>query len=464
MNDAALHYRMDRDIRIRGIPLAVLVGGTGIFAALAAAASLYPLFYIGVALLFVPFLFVNKQVTLYIYVLSFAYAVPFFEYYDSVFVRLDDVLFIVIALFWFMDKTLSEKRAASGTFLASPLLIWLGINALTAALLFPRASSIQLFKAAYLLLRLIQYTAIYFIIADFIKTERMRVVILRLLFISTVFICIYAFAQYIVFERWRVSGPLSGNHAHIGSYLLFMFFIFAAYIGFTRNIIERALVVVFLPVMVYILFLSASRAAILSLFPGVIIALLISKKPTLWVLALALTGAGIYYGGYFLENLKTYGLGTAQFQGLNPDLSTFGRVLIWFGIYQFFLHNPFALLTGVGLGNIGRSVLPYTPYKMSVTGGHNNYLHNLAETGIIGLAVFLYIMYALLKTSLRRAYDTARRDRALYYGYFCGLAALLFASLTQETFSVQPSMFNFLGFFFLVTAVIFAEPAAEEHD
>ena len=155
-------------------------------------------------------------------------------------------------------------------------------------------------------------------------------------------------------------------------------------------------------------------------------------------------------------------MGGAKFADPDADLSLFGRVLIWTGIIDYLQQNFNALITGAGLGGFSRAIYGYVPMMITATGAHNNYLHLIVESGIAGFAAFLYIIFVLLKRSLTFAYNKMRKDRALFYGYFCGLCALLLTGLTQETFSVQAAQYNFLGFFILATSVIFANPAGND--
>jgi len=459
MNSPLIHYEAaDSAGKLHKLTLFVLISGV-LYCTLTGIAGYFnPLFYVAYFLLFLPFLIINRTLLLYVFVLSFAYALPLAVLRNNVYVRIDDLLFVVIVMIWFFNKALNAQQVNSKRFLAKPLLIWAGITFFSILVMLPDASTLALNRSAYFFLRFVQYILVYFIVADSIKELNTRDNLMTILWLSTLFICIYGLVQYYIIDLLKATGPLSPNHAHIGIYLLFLFFIFAGYIRSCRKFIGKFLFAIILPLMVYVLFLSASRAAILGLFFGVFAALIFSKKPLLLLLAFVFIVIGIYIGSGFLADLKNTGLSSAQFQNMEEDLSTLGRLLIWAGIYKFFVANPFALVFGVGLGGFERAVLPYVPYMKSANGAHNNYLHILTEAGIVGLIIFLYIMFRLLRKSLHNFYNQERHDRALNYGYFCGLCALLFTCLTQETFSVQPALFNFLGYFFLITAIIFVSP------
>jgi hypothetical protein len=73
------------------------------------------------------------------------------------------------------------------------------------------------------------------------------------------------------------------------------------------------------------------------------------------------------------------------------------------------------------------------------------YLHIVSELGAAGLALYL-VLFASILGALRRL-DVAGRP------LLWGTVALLFASLTQETFYPVPSQGYFLGFYLCAVAI-----------
>ncbi|MFC1730808.1 O-antigen ligase family protein [candidate division KSB1 bacterium] len=449
-NPAAIEF--ESTSHIQGYTLVTFIAGVLFFSVSAAASLYHPVFFALFALPFLPFLLVSKRITLYIFILSFAYAAPLFEYRGEL--RFDDIIFAIIAITWLMDKALNPVKIDREKKISGLLLIWLCINVLSIVLLLPRAGMAQLLRSTYFFIKMTQYISVYFIVTDLVRDETTRINALRLVWLSTVFICIYGLIEYFIIGETVVTSTLSPNHAHIGVYLLLNIFLFAGYIKYAGNPAEKLLVFCSLPFMVYILFLSTSRASIVALFFGIFVAIMFSRNRLLKIAAAAGIIAGLYMGMDFLTNLENYGLGYASFSSTERDISLLGRLFIWTGIFEYFRANPHMLIQGTGLGALGTFVFPYVPLMRIVSGAHNNFLHFLTETGIGGLLLFLSVMFVLLKRSLAKAREAFRKDRSLYYGYFCALSALLLTCLTQETFSVQPALYNFLGFFFMVTALV----------
>ncbi len=441
----------------RGILLFAILGAIFLPIILILGYNIDPLYYLSIGILGLPLLYFNKNFALYFYVTSYVYTLPIYKFTAPI--RIDDFIFVVIASIWFLDKMLNPKIEKSNKIIGRSLIIWLIINALSIIINFTNYGGLQLLQANYLFLRLIEYVLVYFIISDLIKTHEARIIIIRLIWFITIFISLFGLYQYHFEEMLRLTSTLSDNHAHIGTFLPLTFFLLLGYLFMSKNIFEKVLILSSLPLIIYVLILSASRAGILALIFGIIVYLLFSRKFIGYIFAALFLIVIINLGIEFFQNLEQFELGVARFQNLEQELSTLGRLYIWNGTFNMLTENPSLLITGVGLGAFLGGILdPYIPLLPGLaSGAHNNYLHHLTETGIAGFLTFMYIMYVLFKVSFKRSNEKIRNDKSLYYGYFCGLAALLISGLTQETISVQPSHHNFLGYFFLVTAVVFKE-------
>ena len=227
-----------------------------------------------------------------------------------------------------------------------------------------------------------------------------------------------------------------------------------------ENGIERVLLALTLPLLLYALFLSASRTGIVAVSFGSLVLILILSRKFALVILIAIAAVAIQYGGNLLVNLAKHELWAARFQDLGGDLSVLWRFYIWLGTFNLITAYPHILITGIGLGAFQNTITPFVSLlPRGANAAHNQYLHHLAETGIAGLGVFLYLIYTLLRTSFRRMREPYRKFSKLYLGYFCGLCAIIISGLTQDILSVmEAAMWNYLGYFFLVTAVVFAEP------
>ncbi|MFC1553413.1 O-antigen ligase family protein [candidate division KSB1 bacterium] len=452
-NPGVITYRSPRIFK--GIPLIFFLYGISIFVFCLLGLNIHYIFFLPALLMIFPFLYISKTVTLYIYAVSFSFTIPLFSYRMDL--RLDDILFFVMFTVWLMDKALNSKAETPEKIFKKPLLLWLGINAVSVILILPQFGWFFFIRSAVFMVRFAEYILIYFIVTDLIKTHSQKIILLRIILYSSFFVCIYGLYQYYFMGLVDITSTLSPNHAHIGVYISLSFFVLLGFFRITDSFIDKFLIFLTLPMMVYIVFLSSSRMGVISLLFGIFIFLLFSKKFLPAALAVALAVFMIFFGLDYLDSLMRVDESYAGIQNLERDLSTMGRLYIWYGTYEMVTNNPTVLITGVGLAGFKSALLPYTQLIDGASGAHNNFIHILVETGIAGLLIFLFLIYRILKQSLFLSRISNNSDRFLYFGYFCGLAAIVFSCFTQETFSVQESLHNILGYIFLVTAVVFAK-------
>ncbi|OIO01719.1 hypothetical protein AUJ67_04030 [Candidatus Desantisbacteria bacterium CG1_02_49_89] len=115
------------------------------------------------------------------------------------------------------------------------------------------------------------------------------------------------------------------------------------------------------------------------------------------------------------------------------------RVTLWYGSWRMFLKNPLAMVFGSGIGTFHQEFPrfrpPYHRFKtvfFDNTHAHSEYLEMLAETGIVGLALFIWIVAAFFfaKPGLEQL-DRFRKN------LYCGLVAAVFAVLFENLGSVN---------------------------
>jgi tetratricopeptide (TPR) repeat protein len=113
---------------------------------------------------------------------------------------------------------------------------------------------------------------------------------------------------------------------------------------------------------------------------------------------------------------------------LDPENATARvRLLIWRGALELIGRHP---LLGVGLGNFEfayaevRSVAEWTLSRRDIVDdAHNEYLHLTAETGLLGLAAFLWLLWRAARAARKALRSPEGREEAL--PLVAGLAGLL---------------------------------------
>jgi putative inorganic carbon (hco3(-)) transporter len=131
-----------------------------------------------------------------------------------------------------------------------------------------------------------------------------------------------------------------------------------------------------------------------------------------------------------------------------------GRIARWAGAYDMMRYEP---LFGKGMGHYGGAVAERNFGTIYVD---SYYFKTLAETGIVGLALFFWLMFTLIKEMLRswRAVKT-RGYQFVAIGIFTGLVAVIFHNGVENIFEV-PFM---NAYFWLLAGMILSFPFLENN-
>jgi O-antigen ligase len=135
-----------------------------------------------------------------------------------------------------------------------------------------------------------------------------------------------------------------------------------------------------------------------------------------------------------------------QFFWSAPDGVLSGRLSIWKTIADFLSRNPWSAVFGIGY-----KTMPYTSIVGPNLPADNTYLSLLVETGVVGLAAFLFLHAAILRASFRAARSV--RPRASFFGawmfcFWCGETVQMLSGDLITYWRVLP-----IYFWVLATAV-----------
>jgi O-antigen ligase len=188
------------------------------------------------------------------------------------------------------------------------------------------------------------------------------------------------------------------------------------------------------PILFAALVLSYSRASLLNL--GLALAVLLYMERArlrigrLLAIAVSCLAAGsLAAWQIFPEAAWNYWLRLAhsQFFFSQPHNVLSGRLATWQTIAAFLAAHPWHAILGIGY-----KTLPYSDFVGNSIVADNMYLSLLVETGVVGLAVFLLLNFAILRTAWR----AARRDdsRASFFGtwIFCFWIGQMFQMLSGD--------------------------------
>jgi O-antigen ligase len=166
------------------------------------------------------------------------------------------------------------------------------------------------------------------------------------------------------------------------------------------------------------------------------------------VLVVVLVCAALFFGG---ESWVARGIGMNN----QADASN-GRIHFWQTAWQIFLNNP---IFGAGLDAFGVAFTRYDTWNgmYYVNQAHNEYLHILAEAGILGFICLAAFIFLLFKKSLRiigQSEDRFRRGTAV--GALAGCLGILIHSLFDFPLRTSSNAFFFLTLAALATIATYS--------
>lgn len=274
----------------------------------------------------------------------------------------------------------------------------------------------------------------------------------------------------------RVRGPFLVSPI-MGTAMVYVFFnnlVLARMSGPLMRFTCRLAALMTLPV----LFWTQTRSVWLAMALAAILWLGFSRRGLVRSVGISLLLAVVIVGGTWnWRNLSSERREVGGMTSIEPIYVRLGLALITWDIFK---DHP---LTGVGFGHFRDHAVRYahnpsSPYYAfaSTAMEHNNFLSLLAECGLVGLVLFVWLLVAMLRASLRvyrrlptEAADPINRDLVLLYWIL--YANWLVDAMFRET-SVSPFVNSLL---FGMTAMIFAldyllsakpieQPFAVDHD
>ena len=219
----------------------------------------------------------------------------------------------------------------------------------------------------------------------------------------------------------------------------------------------------------------------------ILIVLILTKSRGAWVATII--GLGVYKWNsisYLFRSLRPQkaliltlilvvgvilAFGSALLYRLNPD-SASGRLFIWSVSWGMILDH---LWTGVGHGNFGLNWLEYqgqyfaktgdpTLHKLAVnlSSAHSQYIHILAETGVIGLGLFIGLILSIF-SSMRKGYSrVSQKRRQTLITLFAALVILFTHSLVDDVLNLLVIRLQFLIILSLFVSNLFQDEYSEQ--
>jgi O-antigen ligase len=416
---------------------------------------------IGVILAIVSF--INTELALYILIISMLLGPQFLiggaelipgRGRAGITLRFDDFILLVIGLSWFFKTAINKEL---GLFADTPLNRGIGFYfaiCLISTLIGYLMGRVKGLTGIFFVLKYFEYFIIYFMVVNQIKEkkqiERFLVTILVVCFI----VCLVAVYQ--IPSGGRVSAPFEGEGGEpntLGGYLVLMMSIAMGLLLNYGTKKQKSYLGILLFFIVIALAATLSRSSWISLGPMFLALIYFNKKKAVIIIPLAVI---LMISPFIIpENVKQRALytvaqptetGQIVIGNTRIDTSTSARLASW----KMVLTSDFIKQPIIGYGITGYGFLDA------------QYPRVLAETGLVGLFVFLYLLRTIY-INTRNAYrnTTDPLYKGLTVGYLAGFWAMITHGIGSNTFIIVRIM---EPFWFLTAMIIMIPVLSEAHE
>ena len=400
--------------------------------------------------------FVSTEIALYILIFSMLLSPEFIVGMTGtstgrgVTLRMDDFLLVVIGFSWLARMAINKEL---GLFLKTPLNKPIGFYltlCLVSTLLGSIFGRVDLKTGFFYILKYFEYVIIFFMVSNHLRHRKQLRNYVWAMLLTCAVVSVIGMVNVPAGER--VSAPFEGEVGEpntFGGYLVFMICICAGLYLATTSFRNQLLCAFLILLFSVPLFYTQSRSSYLAAIPAVLSFIWLSKKrywvlPVILLIGLLLPYIAPHPAKERVAYTFTQGRDrkdVVSIAGVKLDTSTSARLISWQEAIEDLKEHP---ILGYGV----------TGYKFVDA----QYVRVAAETGLVGLMVFLFLMATIFRESLRvqrEAKDPFNRGLAI--GFVAGFIGLLFHAIGANTFIIVRIMEPF----WFVAAMVMAIPSLE---
>src|SRR5690349_19286033 len=369
--------------------------------------------------------------------------------------RTEDFVLIVIGLSWLAKTAVNkELNLIARTPLNWPILTYVAIN-LGATMIGYMTGTVKSMSGYFYVLKYVEYFVIYYMAVNNLRDRDHAWRLVAAAFITAAIVSVIGLAQ--VPSGERVSAPFEGEIGEpntFGGYLLFMLAIVAGIAFETRELRRRLQCLALVALMAVPFFFTLSRASYLGIIPAFLaIAWLTTRRR--FVVGLILFGlvaspALVFVAPKSVKDRVTYtfkeerGADTVRLGKVAFDPSTSARLMSFKAAVEGFAQRP---ILGYGVTGFGFMDAQYARV--------------LAETGLVGLAAFVWLIGAVWRHARTvLATRSEASERGLVLGFLAGFAGLLAHAFGSNTFIIVRIMEPF----WLITGIVMMIPVLEARE
>jgi O-antigen ligase len=418
------------------IGLIVVLVLAPLIALIAASAELITIGIIGAAILLLLVVLWSAEATFYVLIFSMLLSPEFIvgglegpsaaTATRGVTLRLDDYLILIISFAWLIRLAVYKEAALlRRTPLNLPIFAYLGFSALVTlwgALL----GNLNLVTGAFFVLKYLEYAFVYFLVVNYVRDrDQIRRLLIAVL-VTAVLISLIGIAQ--IPAGGRVSAPFEGEAGEpntLGGYLVFIMAFGLAYLGQSRQARDRVVFLAVVGLMTLPLAYTYSRTSWLAFVAMLAATIVLSRDKAIFLSLIAVAliifavsppRALVERAAYTLSSQRQ----SVQFLGYTIEPSAAARLQAWVTAANAVAENP---LTGAGVTGAGLIDAQYPRV--------------IAETGFIGLGIFLWLLWRLAACALAlRHLGRTQLEAVLANGFLAGFAGLVVHGIGANTFII----------------------------
>lgn len=363
-------------------------------------------------------------------------------------VRSEDVLLLIVALSWLAKTAVNKELGiAVKTPLNRPILAYVAATAI-ATLIGYLTGTVAGVGGFFYVLKYVEYFVVYYMVVNNLVDRRQAWRFVTAAFLTAVIVSLIGMTQ--IPSGQRVSAPFEGPDGEpntFGGYLLLLMMVAGGIALETLRLRTRAIYLGLLGLMSIPFMFTLSRTSYVGLLPAAaVMAVLSSRRRVMVGALLALLVASPLALAVFPDSVAkrvryTFeperGQPTVRVGAVGLDPSTSARLISVKQAFDGWTHRPV-----FGYGVTGFAFMD------------QQFARTLVETGIVGFATFLVLIWAVLKAGVGsfRALQVPE-DRGLALGFVAGTVGLLGHAIGANTFIIVRIMEPFWFFAAIVVAL-----------
>ncbi len=360
--------------------------------------------------------------------------------------RLEDFLLVVIGFSWFAKNAVHKEL---GLFLKTPLnkpiLFYLLVCVISTGFGI-MAGRVNPKTGFFFVLKYFEYIIVFFMMINHVQNLKQVNRFLFCLLITCFVVSIICMLQ--IPGGGRVSAPFEGEVGEpntLGGYLVFMGMIIAGLLAKTEKLRNKHLLIILLVALIPPFLFTQSRSSYLAFIPALLTLGLMLEKQVIMVglILIALVVSPLFLPKAVKDRIlftftqREHPGQQVTVGNVRLDTSTTARLRSWQDALKDWMKQPV-----LGYGVTGYRFLDAQFPRV------------LAETGVIGLAAFIYLLYSIFKLTLANLKKLKTPYlQGLTIGFLAGYVGLLFHAIGANTFIIVRIMEPF-WFFAGIIAVL----------